>query len=191
MFSRDDGFFINVPRETFYGLSFCTCRIHLDGFGVVLDAPDTAGADTGADTTANALIGVRDVFPAAIFLLNAGDGLFRTGLQAHLTVTAGTAADAAGMVVYRIAQQAVMAFVEVSLGQALRRNLCFLREGLYFLAHHILVHIVSCLAAAADGIGQAARLDGITSREYALSNGQVSLGHQPALQPEPPASEFR
>ena len=96
-------------------LGFCTGRIHLNRFRIILNAPNTAGADTGADTAANALIGVGYVFPTAIRFFDAGDGFFRAGFQTHLAVTASTAADAACMVVHRVAKQAVMAFVKVSL----------------------------------------------------------------------------
>ena len=165
-------------------LGFCTCRIHLNRFRIILNAPNTAGADTGADTAADALIGVGYVFPAAIRFFDAGDGFFRAGFQTHLTVTAGTAADAACMVVHRVAKQAVMAFVKVSLGESPCRNLLFLREGLNLLSHHILVNVVSRFTAAADGVRKSARLDGIAGREYALCNGLVSLRHEPALAEE-------
>ena len=106
--------------------AFCSCTlqclrffsvgpIHLDGLGVVLEAPDAAGADARADAAADALRRVGDVFPAAVLRLDARDRLLRAGIDAHAAVAAGAAGDAARVFLSRVRKVAVVALLEVGL----------------------------------------------------------------------------
>ena len=84
------------------------------------------------------------------------------------------------MVISWLAQAAMVALGKICLAETLCRNLHLLRERHILSTGHILVSIVGCLDAIADGISQAARLDYITGSKYTRQDGLVLAGNQPA-----------
>ena len=111
-------------------LGFSARGVHRDLLWVILDRPDAARADTGADAAADAAVRVARVLDRAVLVLDAVDGLLRAGFEAHLAVAAGAAAHAALVVADRVAELAVVALLEVCLREALCRDLLLLGECL-------------------------------------------------------------
>ena len=153
--------------------------IHLDWLWILLQAPDAAGADARAETAANALRRVGYVFPTAVFRIYTGNRLFWAGIDAHTAVAAGTAGNAARVLLARVRQIAVMAFLEVPLREPLGGNPLFREDGRDLLTAQILVDGNGSETRVADGVGQASRLYYIARREDAGQDHFFQRRHEP------------
>ena len=122
-----------------YTLSLILCQllraVHRYLLSIRRHRPDSAGANTSAYTTANALLFIRNIFKRTIMFCNPADRLLGAGFTAHMTITACAAADTAVKIVIGGRQIFEVTFHEVSCVQPFFRDNRFRRQAEGFAAH--------------------------------------------------------